>query len=65
LLQRIGIEGIKKHPWFQKNYEPVGHREDEEVNLDDVHAVFDDIEVGIITYKILMQAYQILQLSVC
>ncbi|XP_061951623.1 CBL-interacting serine/threonine-protein kinase 24-like [Populus nigra] len=41
---RIGIEGIKKHPWFQKNYEPVGHREDEEVNLDDVHAVFDDIE---------------------
>ncbi|KAJ6863570.1 CBL-interacting serine/threonine-protein kinase 24-like [Populus alba x Populus x berolinensis] len=42
--KRIGIEGIKKHPWFQKNYEPVGHREDEEVNLDDVHAVFDDIE---------------------
>ncbi|KAG5226108.1 hypothetical protein OIU76_027115 [Salix suchowensis] len=41
---RIGIEGIKKDPWFQKNYAPVGHREDEEVNLDDIHAVFDDIE---------------------
>jgi len=56
LLQRIGIEGIKKHPWFRKSYEPVGHSEEEEVNLDDVHAVFDDIEVGIITFKILMQA---------
>ncbi|KAG6769342.1 hypothetical protein POTOM_024973 [Populus tomentosa] len=41
---RIGIEGIKKHPWFRKSYEPVGHSEEEEVNLDDVHAVFDDIE---------------------
>ncbi|KAI9392277.1 hypothetical protein POPTR_006G068400v4 [Populus trichocarpa] len=42
--KRIGIEGIKKHPWFRKSYEPVGHSEEEEVNLDDVHAVFDDIE---------------------
>ncbi|KAH8506339.1 hypothetical protein H0E87_013242, partial [Populus deltoides] len=41
---RIGIEEIKKHPWFRKSYEPVGHSEEEEVNLDDVHAVFDDIE---------------------
>ena len=65
MLQRLGIEGIKKDPWFQKNYAPVGHREDEEVNLDDIHAVFDDIEVGIITLQIPMQAYQILQPSVC
>jgi hypothetical protein len=45
-LQRIQIEGIKKDPWFRKNYVPVGHKEDEKVDLDDVRAVFDDIEVG-------------------
>lgn len=45
LMQRINIEGIKNDPWFQKDYVAVGHREDEEVNLDDIQAVFDDIEV--------------------
>ena len=45
-MQRIQIEGIKKDPWFWKHYVPPVHREDEEVNLDDVCAVFDDIEVG-------------------
>lgn len=49
-MQRMGIEGIKKDPWYRKNYVPVGHGEEEEVNLDDVHAVFDDIEVGFITF---------------
>lgn len=44
-MQRIQIEGIRKDPWFQKNYLPIKHKE-EEVNLDDVCAVFDDIEVG-------------------
>ncbi|KAK2645925.1 hypothetical protein Ddye_021120 [Dipteronia dyeriana] len=42
---RIKIEGIRKDPWFRKNYMPVKHKEEEEVNLDDVHAVFNDIEV--------------------
>lgn len=46
LMQRIRIEGIRKHPWFRKNYNPVKCSEEEEVNLDDVRAVFDDIEVG-------------------
>ncbi|EPS60358.1 hypothetical protein M569_14444, partial [Genlisea aurea] len=41
---RITIEGMKKHPWFQKSYVPIMPSEDEEVNLDDVCAVFDDIE---------------------
>ncbi|KAJ6699793.1 NON-SPECIFIC SERINE/THREONINE PROTEIN KINASE [Salix purpurea] len=41
---RIGIEGIKKHPWFSQSYESDGHSEEEEVNLDDVRAVFDEIE---------------------
>ncbi|KDP32419.1 hypothetical protein JCGZ_13344 [Jatropha curcas] len=41
---RIGIEGIKRDPWFQKYYVPVKNNKEEEVNLDDVRAVFDDIE---------------------
>lgn len=45
-MQRIRIEGIRKDSWFRKNYAPVEYREDEEVSLDDVRAVFEDIEVG-------------------
>ena len=45
--QRIQIEGIRKDPWFQRNYAPVEYSEVEEVNLDDVCAVFDDIEVDL------------------
>lgn len=44
-MQRIRIDSMRKHRWFRKNYIPVSHKEDEEVNLDDVRAVFDDIEV--------------------
>lgn len=44
-MQRIKIEGIKIDPWFQKNYIPIQGRKDERVSLDDVCAVFDDIEV--------------------
>lgn len=44
-MQRIRIEGIRNDPWFRKNYMPVKCREEEEVNLDDVRAVFEDIEV--------------------
>lgn len=43
--QRIQIDGIRKDPWFRRNYVAVRHGEDEDVNLDDVHAVFYDIEV--------------------
>lgn len=59
-MQRIQIEGIKKDPWFRKNYVPVEHR-DEEVSLDDVCAVFDDIEVGYFLYFVL---YHCLFLSI-
>lgn len=46
LLQRIKIEEIRKDPWFQKNYIPVKRTEESEVDLDDVRAVFEDIEVS-------------------
>jgi len=44
-MQRITIEGIRNHPWFQVNYIPVLQSVEEKVSLDDVRAVFDDIEV--------------------
>jgi len=44
-VQRVKIEEIRKDPWFQENYFPVKLGECEQVNLDDVRAVFDDIEV--------------------
>ncbi|XP_028801248.1 CBL-interacting protein kinase 24 isoform X2 [Neltuma alba] len=42
--RRIRIEEIRKDPWFIKSYVPVKIGNDEEVNLDDVQAVFDNIE---------------------
>lgn len=47
LLKRINIEGIKNDAWFQINYVAVRHGVEEEVNLDDIDAVFNDIEVCI------------------
>ncbi|GFY99734.1 protein kinase superfamily protein [Actinidia rufa] len=41
---RIRIEGIKNDPWFT-----VKHEEDEPVTLEDVHAVFEDIEDQYVT----------------
>ncbi|VAH81076.1 unnamed protein product [Triticum turgidum subsp. durum] len=41
---RIRIEEIRKDEWFKKDYEPVREVENEEVNLDDVNAAFDDPE---------------------
>uniref|UniRef100_A0A0A9AZM8 non-specific serine/threonine protein kinase n=1 Tax=Arundo donax TaxID=35708 RepID=A0A0A9AZM8_ARUDO len=38
------IEDIRNDEWFKKNYEPVKEVENEEVNLDDVNAAFDDPE---------------------
>ncbi|XP_076902821.1 CBL-interacting serine/threonine-protein kinase 8-like isoform X1 [Bidens hawaiensis] len=41
---RICIEEIKNDEWFKKNYVPARLLEYEDVNLDDVNAVFDDSE---------------------
>jgi len=42
---RITIEEIRADPWFKKNYVASRRGEDENVSLDDVQAVFDNIEV--------------------
>jgi hypothetical protein len=45
LEQRIRIEDIRNDEWFKKNYEPIREVEDEELNLDDVNAAFNDPQV--------------------
>lgn len=70
-MQRIRIEGIKDDPWFQKNYVLARHREDDEVNLDDVRAVFDDIKDQYVTEQsgniqdgpLIMNAFEMITLS--
>ncbi|XP_009788220.1 CBL-interacting serine/threonine-protein kinase 24 isoform X1 [Nicotiana tabacum] len=48
---RIKIKGIKRDSWFRKDYLPFRVKDDEEVNLDDVRAVFDDIEGELVSEK--------------
>ncbi|CAN1216865.1 CBL-interacting serine/threonine-protein kinase 24 [Linum perenne] len=68
---RTGINEIRKDPWFRRNYVPVYHSEEEQVNLDDVSAVFDDIEDQYVAEKsecaegrpLLMNAFEMITLS--
>ncbi|XP_065848597.1 CBL-interacting serine/threonine-protein kinase 24-like [Euphorbia lathyris] len=68
---RIKIEGIRKDSWFRKNYVPVQQSEESEVNLDDVQAVFDDIEDKYVAEKsetseggpLIMNAFEMITLS--
>ncbi|XP_021283891.1 CBL-interacting serine/threonine-protein kinase 8-like isoform X1 [Herrania umbratica] len=43
---RITIKQIRSDEWFKKGYVPVRLLEYEDINLDDVNAVFDDPEVN-------------------
>ncbi|KAI8031074.1 CBL-interacting protein kinase 24 [Camellia lanceoleosa] len=71
LHKRIRIEGIKNDPWFRKNYVAVEHGGDEDVNLDNVHTVFDDIEEQHVTEQsenndsgpFIMNAFEMITLS--
>ncbi|CAL5360794.1 unnamed protein product [Camellia sinensis] len=68
---RIRIEGIKNDPWFRKNYVAVEHGGDEDLNLDNVHTVFDDIEEQHVTEQsenndsgpLIMNAFEMITLS--
>lgn len=68
---RIQIVQIKSDPWFRKNYYAVRHGEEEVVNLDDVRAVFDDIEDQYVSEQVgngdegplLMNAFEMITLS--
>ncbi|PNX79822.1 CBL-interacting serine/threonine-protein kinase 24-like protein, partial [Trifolium pratense] len=62
---------MRKDLWFRKNYSPVKLREDEQVNLDDVQAVFDDIEDQYVSERseitgggpLVMNAFEMITLS--
>ncbi|KAG7543422.1 Protein kinase-like domain superfamily [Arabidopsis thaliana x Arabidopsis arenosa] len=68
---RIQIQGIRKDPWFRINYVPIRAREEEEVNLDDVRAVFDGIEGSYVAENVeskdegplMMNAFEMITLS--
>ncbi|KAL4297648.1 hypothetical protein GQ457_12G023820 [Hibiscus cannabinus] len=68
--KRIEIDGIKKDPWFRKCYVPSRPKE-EEVNLDDLRAVFDDIEDQYVSEQpvvdtdgpLMMNAFEMITLS--
>lgn len=68
---RINIEGIKNDAWFRRNYIAVRHDDEGEVNLDDVNAVFDDIEEQYVSEQVegaaggplIMNAFEMITLS--
>nr|AIZ68215.1 CBL-interacting protein kinase 09-like protein [Albuca bracteata] len=68
---RINIEGIKNDAWFRRSYVAVRHGDEEEVNLDDVNAVFNDIEDKYVSEQIegdaggplIMNAFEMITLS--
>ncbi|CAI0542864.1 unnamed protein product, partial [Linum tenue] len=69
--KRIRIKEIRRDPWFRRNYVPVKHTEEVEVNLDDIRAVFDDIEDQYVAEKsecsdtgpLIMNAFEMITLS--
>lgn len=68
---RITIEGIRNHLWFRVNYITVLQGAEEEVSLDDVRAVFDEIECNYVTEEarthdngpLIMNAFEMITLS--
>ncbi|VFQ77196.1 unnamed protein product [Cuscuta campestris] len=66
---RIKIEGIRKDPWFQKNYMPIQGRKRE--NLGDVYAGFYNIKDDVVTKQCektsngpyMMNAFEMITLS--
>ncbi|RAL37266.1 hypothetical protein DM860_004188 [Cuscuta australis] len=67
---RIKIEGIRKDPWFQKNYMPIQGRKEGE-NLGDVYAGFYNIKDDVVTKQCektsngpyMMNAFEMITLS--
>lgn len=68
---RITIDEIRDDPWFKVNYIPVRQGVEEEVNLDDIRAVFEDIEDQFVTEQskiiergpLIMNAFEMITLS--
>lgn len=46
LFQRITIPEILEDEWFKKDYKPPPFEKDDDVNLDDVDAIFNGSDVS-------------------
>jgi serine/threonine protein kinase len=66
-LTRITIAEISENDWFKKGYEPPHFERGENVNLDDVDAVFNDSEEHLVTEKkekpVSMNAFELISRS--
>ncbi|GLJ49585.1 hypothetical protein SUGI_1051810 [Cryptomeria japonica] len=65
---RITIPEILENDWFKKGYKPPKFKEEEDVNLDDVDAVFNDSEEHLVTEKkektpAAMNAFELISMS--
>uniref|UniRef100_A0A0E0LDB9 non-specific serine/threonine protein kinase n=1 Tax=Oryza punctata TaxID=4537 RepID=A0A0E0LDB9_ORYPU len=68
---RITIEQIREDTWFKKTYVAIKRGEDENVDLDDVQAVFDNIEDKYVSEQVthndggplMMNAFEMITLS--
>uniref|UniRef100_A0A0E0E3P9 non-specific serine/threonine protein kinase n=1 Tax=Oryza meridionalis TaxID=40149 RepID=A0A0E0E3P9_9ORYZ len=69
--KRITIEQIREDTWFKKTYVAIKRGEDENVDLDDVQAVFDNIEDKYVSEQVthndggplVMNAFEMITLS--
>jgi hypothetical protein len=66
---RITVPEILDNEWFKKGYKPPKFNEEEDVNLDDVDAVFNDSEEHLVTEKKkettpeVMNAFELISMS--
>eukprot|EP00252_Welwitschia_mirabilis_P021838 TRINITY_DN571_c0_g1_i2.p1 TRINITY_DN571_c0_g1~~TRINITY_DN571_c0_g1_i2.p1 ORF type:complete len:439 (-),score=107.73 TRINITY_DN571_c0_g1_i2:503-1819(-) len=65
---RITIPEIMENEWFKKGYKPSEFKEEEDVNLDDIDAVFSDSKEHLVVEKKeahphMMNAFQIISMS--
>jgi len=65
---RITVPEILENEWFKKGYKPPNFQENEDINLDDVDAVFNDSEDHLVTEKketqpVLMNAFELISTS--
>nr|POE75068.1 isoform 4 of cbl-interacting serine/threonine-protein kinase 9 [Quercus suber] len=66
-LTRITIPEILENEWFKKEYKPAYFEEEQNVNLDDVDAVFNDSEEHLVTERkerpVSMNAFELISRS--
>ncbi|KAL5572192.1 hypothetical protein UlMin_021789 [Ulmus minor] len=66
-VTRMTIAEILEDPWFKKGYKPTNFQEEEDVNLDDVDAVFNDSKDRLVTERkekpVSMNAFELISRS--